>query len=292
MSRVIGERLDHGPWRFLIPESARELSRDARDQLFDTVIAAVSGKCGAPFRRSRHATTWKVPIANHEGGAKRVFIKQIDPGVGPIAKAKAILRETRSEHVVAISEALRRDNFGVSRVVLIGENLDTGHQVIVANEVPGFMLTRWMNPAHSTSLRTRRAILRRLGEEIARLHRVGYIHGDLTPYNIFVTIEPSIAITFIDHERTIRVSRLTINLARNRMRNLVQLGHFNIPGISRTDKLRVFNSYSAARGWSDRIKRKSFSRLTKMIRRRLRANRAPARDETRSAIIAQGPVRG
>ncbi|HXN86166.1 MAG TPA: lipopolysaccharide kinase InaA family protein [Candidatus Binataceae bacterium] len=292
MSRVIGEHVDRAGWRFLFPESARELSSDARAQLIDTVVAAVSGKCGAPFRRSRHATTWKVPIANREGESARVFIKQIDPGVGPIAKAKAILRATRSEHVVAISEALRRDSFGVSRVVLIGENLDTGHQVIVANEVPGFMLTRWMNPAHSTSLAIRRAILHQLGEEIARLHRVGYIHGDLTPYNIFVTIEPSIAITFIDHERTIRISRLTINLARNRMRNLVQLGHFNIPGISRADKLRVFNSYSAAAGWSDRGKRKSLSRLTKMIRRRLRANRAPARDQTRSAIIAQGPVRG
>ena len=291
MSRVVGERIDHARWRFLIPESARELLPHGHDQLIETVVAAVSGKRGAPFRRSRHATTWKVPIANREGESERVFIKQIDPGVGLVAKLKAILRGTRSQHVLMISETLRRDNFGVSRVVLIGENLDTGHQVIVANEVPGFMLTRWMNPAHATSLATRRAILRKLGAEIARLHRGGYIHGDLTPYNIFVTIGDSIAITFIDHERTNRISRLTINLARNRMRNLVQLGHFNIPGVSRTDKLRVFNSYSTAAGFSDRIKRKSLSRLTKMIRRRLRGGRAPTRNEARSAIIVEGPVR-
>jgi tRNA A-37 threonylcarbamoyl transferase component Bud32 len=292
MKRVVGERIDHGRWRFIIPESARDLSLHARDHLIETVIAAVSGKRGAPFRRSRHATTWKMPIANREGQSERIFIKQIDPASGVIAKAKAILRGTRSEHVVAISEALRRDNFGVSRVVLIGQNLDTGHQVIVANEVAGFMLTRWMNPAHATSLATRRTILRKLGEEIARLHRSGYIHGDLTPYNIFVTIENSIAITFIDHERTNRISRLTINLARNRMRNLVQLGHFNIPGVSNTDQLRVFNSYSTAAGWSERVKRNSLSRLIKMIRRRHRSERMPARNEARSAIIVEGPVRG
>lgn len=292
MSRVLGERIDHARWRFLIPESAHDLSALARDQLIDTVVAAVSGKRGAPFRRSRHATTWKVPIANRAGESERIFIKQIDPSQGLIAKVKALMRPSRSEHVVAISETLRRDNFGVSRVVLIGENLDTGYQVIVANEVAGFMLTRWMNPAHATILATRRAILRKLGEEIARLHLSGYIHGDLTPYNIFVTIEDAIAITFIDHERTIRVSRLTINLARNRMRNLVQLGHFNIPGVSRTDKLRVFNSYSAAAGFSDRARRDSLSRLTKMIRRRLRGDRAPARDEAQSTIIVERPVRG
>src|ERR1700683_733308 len=115
MSRVIGEHVDRAGWRFLFPESAPQLSSDVSDQLIDTVLAAVSGKRGAPFRRSRYATTWKVPIANREGESERVFIKQIDPGVGPIAKAKAILRATRSEHVVAISEALRRDSFGVSR---------------------------------------------------------------------------------------------------------------------------------------------------------------------------------
>ena len=292
MSVVTGERIDHAGWRFLIPESAPQLARDARDQLIDTVFAAVSGKRGAPFRRSRHATTWKVPIANGEGGTHRIFIKQIDPPDGSDREGESDLSPDSIRHVAAISEALRRDNFGVSRVVLIGENLDTGHQVIVAKEVPGFMLTRWMNPAHSTSLAIRRAILDKLGEEIARLHRVGYIHGDLTPYNIFVTIEPSIAITFIDHERTIRISRLTINLARSRMRNLVQLGHFKIPGVSKTDQLRVFNSYSTAAGWSDRDKRKCLSRLIKMIRRRHRAFPVPARNETRSAIIVERPVRG
>src|ERR1700680_1069915 len=116
MSRVKGERIDRARWRFLIPESAGELSPDARDQLLDTVVAAVSGKRGAPFRRSRHATTWKGPIANRDSETERIFIKQIDPSQGLIAKAKTILRPKRSEHVAAISEALRRDNFGVPQI--------------------------------------------------------------------------------------------------------------------------------------------------------------------------------
>ena len=32
----------------------------------------------------------------------------------------------------------------------------------------------------------KRAVLRALGAEVAALHRAGFIHGDLTPYNVFV----------------------------------------------------------------------------------------------------------
>jgi serine/threonine-protein kinase RIO1 len=135
--------------------------------------------------------------------------------------------------------------------------------------------------------------LRILGAEIARLHRSGYIHGDLTPYNIFATGDHPIAITFIDHEGTERTSPVSINVARSRMRNLVQLGHFDILGVSRTDKLRVFASYGAAIGLSKRAGRQSLLRLTKMIERRRKRDRAIKRDATQPAIIAkEGAARG
>ena len=54
-----------------------------------------------------------------------------------------------------------------------------------------------------TALGTRkRALLRALGSEVARLHRTGIVHGDLTPYNVFVTPGEPPCFIFLDHDRT------------------------------------------------------------------------------------------
>jgi serine/threonine protein kinase len=263
-----------------------------RKDLVENVVAALRGERGAPFRRSRHATTWKVQVAGLSGESTIIFVKQLDAARGLIAWAKTKTRPQRSVHVLRISDCLLRDNLGVPRVLLIGENRDTGNEAIVTSEAPGLMLTRWMNPSHRTDRLLRRGILHQLGSEIARLHLSGYVHGDLTPFNIFATGDQPIAISFIDHEGTERTSRLTFNVVRNRMRNLVQLGHFDIPGVSLTDKLRVFASYAAAIGLSGRGRSQALIRLTKMIERRRQRDRANKRGATQPAIIAQkGTVR-
>ena len=92
-------------------------------------------------------------------------------------------------------------------------------------------------------LASRRIVLRALGAEIARLHRAGYIHGDLTPYNIFVTGLQPPQFVFIDHERTRRT--ILSRFERPRMRNLVQLGHLDVGGVTNTDRMRVWIGYSA-----------------------------------------------
>jgi serine/threonine protein kinase len=287
MKRASGSRFELAQWRFVIPESSSSQSAYLRDRLAAEIVAALEGKRGLAFRRSRHATTWKVPTTGSGGEATNIFVKKLDSARGLIGRAKAKSRAKRSEHVRRISGDLRRHNFGVPDVLLIGENRATGDEVIVTSEAPGFMLTRWMNPVHRTELKLRRAILHQLGEEVARLHLGGYVHGDLTPYNIFATGDPPIHITFIDHEGTERTSRVSIGSARNRMRNLVQLGHFNIPGVSRTDKLRVLARYAAAIGLSGTAKRRHFVRLAKMIDRRRGRDRAIMRGASRPAIIAR-----
>lgn len=292
MSHAMGEHFDVGQWRFVVPECAGDLPSRWRKDLVENAAAALDGRRGAPFRRSRHATTWRIRAAGLSGEPINLFVKQIDPPRGIASRAKAGFRAKRSEHVLRISEELRRGRFGVPQVLLIGENHETGHEVIVMSQAPGFMLTRWMNPMHPTDAMLRRRILRKLGAEVGRLHRAGYIHGDLTPYNVFATGDPEIAITFIDHEGTEKTARVSINAARNRMRNLVQLGHFDIPGVSRTDKMRVFGSYADAAGWSKAGSRRSLLRVIKMIARRSKRDRAIKRAAPQPAIIAQeGAVR-
>jgi hypothetical protein len=293
MSRALGERFDVADWRFVIPASARDLAAYVRKDVAENVIAALEGKRGEPFRRSRHATTWRVRIAGPDAESTNIFVKQLDPARCVVARAKAKSLAKRCAHVLRISDDLRRLNFGVPSVLLIGENRDTGHELIAMSQAPGFMLTRWMNPLNRTDLMLRRRILHRLGAEIAGLHLNGYIHGDLTPYNVFATGDPQVVISFIDHEGTEKTSRMSINVMRNRMRNLVQLGHFEIPGVSRTDQLRVFASYAAACGLSKRAKRRSLLRLEKMIGRRRKRDRDLKHAATQPAIIArEGAARG
>src|SRR5579862_3331583 len=178
MSGATHEHRDGG-WTFFIPQPESLASRE----LIHEVVAALEEKRGAPFRRSRHATTWKVPFASSDGGgARNIFVKRLDAARGLIGRAKAKSRARRSAHVRAITTELRARKFGVATVLLIGEHRTSGHEVIATSEAPGFMLTRWMNPAHRVDLATRRAILHRVGAEIARLHLAGYIHGDLTPH--------------------------------------------------------------------------------------------------------------
>jgi len=235
-------RLNAGGWEFFLPESAHATSPPSQQLIVET-LAALEEQRGVPFHRSRHATTWKVPFGPSNGGKTNIFIKRLDAARGLIGRAKARSRGARGAQVLAITMKLRARKFGVPTVLLVGEQRETGREVIVTDEAPGFMLTRWMNPAHQVDLTTRRRILHRIGAEIARLHLSGYIHGDLTPYNIFASDEIPVAITFIDLEGTRRSSAVALNLERKRLRNLVQLGHFDLPGVSRTDKLRVFCTY-------------------------------------------------
>jgi len=278
------ERVDIAGWRFQIPD------RDRMDEaLLGQVLEALDGKLGAPFRRSRHATTWKVRVAD----PRNIFVKQLDAPRSVISRAKATSRAKRSVHVLRISRKLRRFGLEAPQVLLIGTNRESGNEVVVTSEAPGFMVTRWMNPAYHTELVLRRAILGKLGSEIARLHRSGFIHGDLTPYNVFATADDPIIITFIDNEGTERTSQINVGRARNRMRNLMQLGHFDIQGVSRTDKLRVFMSYADGMDLSPKVKRRSLRKLIAMIARRRDRDAALNTRAIQPAMIAQDrAVRG
>ena len=101
--------------------------------------------------------------------------------------------------------------------------------------------------------------------EIARLHRAGFVHGDLTPFNIFFVDDAPARFLLLDHERTRR--NFPIGRYRRNLRNLVQLGRFSLPGLSRSDRLRVIHAYGAAMGSHD--PRRMIRRVSKLLEARL-----------------------
>jgi hypothetical protein len=112
----------------------------------------------------------------------------------------------------------------------------------------------------------KRAVLRALGAEIARLHRCGFVHGDLTPFNIFfVPAEPP-RFVLIDHERTRRAG--LIGRHRQALRNLVQLGRFDLPGLGARDRMRILAGYTAL--LERRGRRRLTRRVNAMLLRRIR----------------------
>jgi hypothetical protein len=233
-----GVPLTRGGWTFFLPGYDARFSEELRERLIDSAFAAIDGTLATRVRRSRHAETWFEHF-DQVGGVKAYF-KVLDPIRG-LNRVRWIFRRRRAAHVASISDHLRADAIGVPEILLLGVERRGGRELIVTARVEGFNVVRHLKRA---KLAARRVVLRALGAEVARLHRAGYIHGDLTPFNIFVTgLEPP-KFVFIDHERTRRT--ILSRLERPRIRNLVQLGHLELAGVSNTDRMRVWCGYAAA----------------------------------------------
>jgi tRNA A-37 threonylcarbamoyl transferase component Bud32 len=122
------------------------------------------------------------------------------------------------------------------------------------------------------------------------LHRAGYIHGDLTPFNIFVTGLAPPQFAFIDHERTRRT--ILSRFERPRMRNLVQLGQLELGGVTNTDRMRVWCGYAAA--FSARRGRAVRRRVAAMLAARIGTQRKAAAMAARASasVAPHREVRG
>ena len=176
----------------------------------------------------------------------------------------------------SILDALVASGFAVAPILILGDERGSGRTLMVTARVAGEPLPRFLRRAAGVFAASRRELLRALGVEIARLHRAGFIHGDLTPYNIFVASGTPARFSLIDHERT---AAPRLNWERRRLRNLVQLCRFELEGMGRTDRLRIVDAYGRAMGDAPR-------RLIRRVTAMLRARRVR---DTVSGGIRPGP---
>jgi len=267
-----GVPLTRGGWTFFLPDYDARYSEELRERLIDSAFGAIDGTLATRVRRSRHAETWSDHL-DRPGGVD-VYFKVLDP-ISGLNRIRWIFKRRRAAHVASISEHLRADGVGVPEILLLGVERKGGREIIVTSRVDGFNVVRHLKRAN---LAARRVVLRALGAEVARLHRAGYIHGDLTPFNIYVTgIEPP-KFVFIDHERTRRT--ILSRFERPRMRNLVQLGHLDLKGVTNTDRMRVWCGYSAV--FSARRRRTARRRVAAMLQARIGLERTDAAISSRA----------
>ncbi len=290
MTRGPGAHMEGSGWRFMFPGA--ELSAESRERLIASTMEAVSGSRGEPLRRSRHASTYRIRMSGRplDSGADTVFLKVLDAPSGAASLLKWVWRGAVAHHVVRITAKLRRDGIEAPRVLLAGYDRASGRELVAIEGVAGKMVSYYMDRSSNTPSATRREILHALGREIARLHRLGYVHGDLTPYNVIVTCVSPPRFAFIDHERTRR--RSVFAVGRHRMRNLIQLGRFDIRGLSRSDRVRVLAAYAAEMGID---RRRTLRVAARMLQARLARDGARNDGGSRSsacAVVGQGRVGG
>lgn len=253
---------------------AGTLAPALREPVLRLALDTAAGTAGKRVRRSRHADTSLVELGNQD-----LFVKIIRPRRG-VKRLGRWIRGTAAQHVVAIAAALQRDGFEAPAPMLWGSELRGGREIIVTARARGILLPRFLREA-GRDLRRKRALLHALGAEIARLHLRGYLHGDLTPFNILCSNDDPDRFILLDHERTCRtwLSRF----ARPRLRNLVQLGHFSLSGLTRTDRMRVWCTYAEVYHGTRR-RRSEVHRLRRMIQKRL------AKDLRKTAVPADRMV--
>jgi hypothetical protein len=246
-----------------------EVSPELRDQLIERAVAAANGPAAESIRRSRHASTYRIAPQAH-GERLDAYVKVLDPPRG-FERITRLLGGYSGARLAHITRELAGAGLDAPAVLLYGRHRATGREIIVTHRADGEGPLRTL-ALLAGSIRQKRAILRGLGRAIARLHRAGFVHGDLTPFNIlFIRGEPP-RFTFLDNERTRR--NVMFALKRQQLRNLVQLGRFDLPGITRADRIRVYRAYEHA--LTGQKRRRSVRRAATMLNRRLARDRLAA----------------
>jgi len=258
------EPVEKEGWRLFTTQSP-EFSSATVDELTKCALRVAGGEAGALLRRSRHGTTFRIRLKIEPGGDLDAFIKVIDAPRG-LGALKRWIRGSKAAHIARVTDDLNLAGFTAPPILIYGSEGHGGREMVVARRAKGEGPLRILallagSPAHKW------AMLRALGGTIARLHRAGFVHGDLTPFNIFVLRSEPPRFTFFDHERT----RRTFVLGRHRrqLRNLVQLGRFAMPGVSRTDRMRVLYGYAGER--NPRGRRALIRTVARLLERRIRS---------------------
>jgi hypothetical protein len=257
---AINQVIVYGNWRLYLADG--DLTSELRDAIVARALDAARGELGAPRRRSRHATTWQIRI-----GARaeiEIFIKLIDAPRG-FRWIKQMVRGGGVSHVAGVTQQLNDSGFLAPPLILYGREAGNCREIMVTIRADGDGPLRTLKALNAGAFDRKRAVMRALGAEIARLHRCGFVHGDLTPFNIFFVRPEPPRFILIDHERTRRVGR--IGRRRRAFRNLVQLGRFALPGLSATDRMRILAGYTATLGRRDR--RVVTRRVNAMLLRRI-----------------------
>ncbi len=240
--------------------------------------------------RSKHGRTRRLPAC----GPRPAFLKSYRR-YRFVDGLKDLVRGSKAERAAAMTAALETAGFAAAPVVMVGVRRRAGFlcgaflvsEDVAAPDVRVFLAAL----AGRAAPGEKRQMLRALGRYLGRLHEAGFCHGDLVPPNLRVRGDASApCFVLIDNDRTyVWRRRLPVVYAR---RNLVQLNRFVVPGLTATDRWRVFRAYCAARGLDEERSRRLVRHvIRKTIERRRRFDGVKGADRMsfRMLMRLEGP---
>lgn len=224
-----------GAWRL------RVLPEHWSDDLQERVLALVAAQVP-----SKHPQTLAVDTPALRNG-KKFYLKTFHDG-GPLSGIKDIFRPSKAFRFWRQGVALASAGFNVPQTIAAGEIRDfrmiRGSFVLTAKvdgqPLPVFLADRLNTRERFT---TKRNGLMQLARLIQRLHRRGFIHGDLIASNLLVAAPEAreLSFYFMDNDRTYCLPRwLPHSLWK---RNLIQLNRMPLPGITLQDRMRFLCAY-------------------------------------------------
>ena len=164
-----------GEWSAAPPEMVEDAIK--------RVVQAIESAADRPYHRSRHALTYMTQIPVGTGRAQELYIKTFHPARG-LAAIKQMVRGDRVHNVLRITADLHRAGFATAPVLLKGVHAASGRIMLTSSRAEGVSLPEFIACGQG-SLARKRVLLRQLGSEVARLHRTGLVHGDMTRATIF-----------------------------------------------------------------------------------------------------------
>jgi serine/threonine protein kinase len=237
----------YGTWRIWVHEQLWNAS----------VWSAVNGTIQQQTRQG-HPQTTRLKLRH---GSEDAFLKTYTP-MGSWTDLKDVFRVSKAIRHWQQSLALARHGFLTPLVIGAGEERSFRRiekAFVLTKLVPATNLSVYVRGLDQEdrarfSTLEKRDYIRKLGDQIGRIHELGFVHGDMILSNILIRVhDGEVFYYYIDHDRTRRYPRwLPQTLWK---RNLVQLNRLVLPGITLTDRMRFFHAYAAARskssGWHE-----------------------------------------
>lgn len=248
----------------------------------------------ASHRASRHPQTSRFSYAAGDRG-EEFYLKAYHRSY-LLGSGKDIFRQSKALRALKQGILLAGHGFHAPVAVAAGEERSLRvltRAFLLTAPVEGLPLPLFLQnycavPLTGATVRQKRDYLRQLALEIRRLHRAGFVHGDLVPSNIFLRRQGTeVTFFYMDNDRTrLYPAWLPQSLWK---RNLVQLNRFVLPGISLQDRMRFLRCYLGKTPWgrSERNLARWLEKKTR--RRRLECDRIAARVSFRELMRWNGP---
>jgi tRNA A-37 threonylcarbamoyl transferase component Bud32 len=162
---------------------------------------------------------------------------------------KDLVRGSRAKRDFNATLMLSENGFEAPTVVAMGEctsGIFLTENFLVTLEVENAKQVYQVNPGSSENptkeqLRSKRNLIKTLGQTVGRMHAKGIFHGDLKTVNVLARHDKNVwRFCFIDNERTKKFSILPWWL---RLKNLVQLNMHQSAYLTNSDHMRFFKAY-------------------------------------------------